>query len=91
MKEAIEEARRIGHEVDQKLEKRAAREGKHGITQAKRRVLPRIPVGEILSAVGRLAMGLVQAVGKVARGVRRRRPDQHPYHRRRHRGGRRRR
>ena len=91
MKEAIEEARRIGHEVDQKLEKRAAREGKHGIAQGKRAVLPRIPIGEILSAVGRLALGLVQAVGKVARKVRRRRPIHPHHHRRRYRGGRRRR
>ena len=91
MKEAIEEARRIGHEVDQKLEKRAAREGKHGISQGKRGVLPQIPIGEILSALGRLALGLAQVVGKVARKVRRRRPAHPHHHRRRYRGGRRRR
>jgi len=91
MREAIEEARRIGHEVDEKLEKRAAREGKHGITQGKRSVLPRLPIGEILSAVGRLAWGLVQAAGKVTRKLRRRRPAHFPHHRRRYRGGRRRR
>lgn len=91
MKEAIEEARRIGHEVDQKLEKRAAREGKHGITPGRRRLLPRLPIGEIISAAAWMAQSLIQALAQVARRVRRRK-TQHPvHHRRRYRGGRRRR
>jgi hypothetical protein len=89
MKEAIEEARRIGHEVDQKLEKRAAREGTHGIAH-KRRAL-RLPLGEILATVGRLALGLIQVAGKVARKIRRRRPSHPPHPRRGYRRRRRRR
>lgn len=83
MKEAIEEARRIGHEVDQKLEKRAAREGKHGITEGRRRLLPRIPLGEIFSAAAWIAQGLVRTLSRVARQVGRRRPSHagHPHHR----------
>jgi len=91
MKEAIEEARRIGHEVDQKLEKRAAREGKHGIAPRNRGLLPRLPIVEILSAVSWMAQVLLQTLSKVARKVRRRRRPVHHHHRRRYRGGRRRR
>ena len=88
MREAIEEARRIGHEVDHALEKRAAREGKHGIQQG-RRVLPRLPLGEVLSAVSWMAKELVQAVGHVARKLTPRRKPAHPHrHRRRRRRGR---
>lgn len=93
MKEAIEEARRIGHEVDHALERRAAREGKHGIEKAKGLILPRLPIGEILASASWLARELVQAVTHVARKVVRRRPTpDHPiYRRRRYRGGRNRR
>lgn len=85
MQEAIEEARRIGHEVDHALEKRAAREGKHGIQQG-RRVLPRLPLGEVLSAVSWMAKELVQAVSHVARKLTpRRKPVVHHHHRRRRR------
>jgi len=86
MKEAIEEARRIGHTVDEKLEKKAAREGRHGITHGKRRILPRLPIGEILSAVGQITLGLIQVVGKIARRVGRQRPTHFHHHRRRYRG-----
>ena len=84
MREAVEEARRIGHEVDHALEKRAAREGKHGIQQG-RRVLPRLPLGEVLSAVSWMAKELVQAVGHVARKLTPRRKNIHVQHRRRRR------
>jgi len=84
MREAVEEARRIGHEVDHALEKRAAREGKHGIQQG-RRILPRLPLGEVLSAVSWMAKELVQAVGHVARKLTPRRKPAHPHHRRRRR------
>ena len=84
MREAVEEARRIGHEVDHALEKRAAREGKHGIQQG-RRILPRLPLGEVLSAVSWMAKELVQAVGHVARKLTPRRKPTHPHHRRRRR------
>jgi len=89
MREAIEEARRIGHEVDHALEKRAAREGKHGIQQG-RRILPRLPLGEVLSAVSWMAKELVQAVGHVARKLtpRRKPAYPHPHRRRRRRRGR---
>ncbi|NBR63256.1 MAG: hypothetical protein EBT77_02905 [Verrucomicrobia bacterium] len=81
MREAVEEARRIGHEVDHALEKRAAREGKHGIQQGQR-VLPRLPLGEVLSAVSWMAKELVQAVGHVARKLTPRRKSVHTRHRR---------
>jgi hypothetical protein len=85
MREAVEEARRIGHEVDHALEKRAAREGKHGIQQG-RRILPRLPLGEVLSAVSWMAKELVQAVSHVARKLTpRRRPSPHSHRRRRRR------
>lgn len=88
MKEAIDEARRIGHEVDHELERRAAREGKHGLSRAKRLTLPSIPIGELFAAVSWMARGLAQAVGTVARKVTRRRTAHHPHspHRRRRRG-----
>lgn len=83
MREAVEEARRIGHEVDHALEKRASREGKHGIQQG-RRILPRLPLGEVLSAVSWMAKELVQAVSHVARKLTpRRRPTTHSHRRRR--------
>ncbi|NDC80755.1 MAG: hypothetical protein EB090_05765 [Verrucomicrobia bacterium] len=91
MKEAIEEARRIGHVVDHKLEKRAAREGRHGITQGRRRLLPRVPIGEIFSAAGWIVRNMVQTLARVARRVRRPRSHQTSRHRRRFRRGRRRR
>jgi len=84
MSEAVEEARRIGHAVDHALEKRAAREGKHGIQQG-RRILPRLPLGEVLSAVSWMAKELVQAVGHVARKLTPRRKPAHHRHRRRRR------
>jgi len=87
MREAIEEARRIGHEVDHALEKKAAREGKHGIQQG-RRVLPRLPLGEVLSAVSWMAKELVQVVGHVARKLTPRRKPTHSHYRRRRRRGR---
>ena len=83
MREAVEEARRIGHEVDHALEKRASREGKHGIQQG-RRILPRLPLGEVLAAVSWMAKELVQAVSHVARKLTpRRRPTTHSHRRRR--------
>ena len=92
MKEAIDEARRIGHEVDHELERRAAREGKHGLSQAKGKgkgiTLPRLPIGELLAAVSWLARGLVKGVALVARKVTRRRTASHAPYRRRRRGGR---
>lgn len=93
MKEAIEEARRTGHEVDHALERRAAREGKHGIEKAKGLILPRLPIGEIIAASNWIARGLWQAVTHVTRKLVRRRPAtaQPIYRRRRHRGGRNRR
>ncbi len=94
MKEAIEEARRIGHQVDHELERRAAREGKHGLQSAKPRRLrlPRLPIGELLTAISWMTRSLIQAVGHVTRKVTRRRTTSHhaPY-RRRPRGGRNRR
>ena len=94
MKEAIEEARRIGHQVDHELERRAAREGKHGLHSAKPRRLrlPRLPIGELLTAISWMTRSLIQAVGHVTRKVTRRRTSSHhaPY-RRRPRGGRNRR
>ena len=87
MKEAIEEARRIGHEVDHELERRAAREGKHGLSKAKGLTLPRLPIGELLAAVSWIARELVQVVGKVTRKVTRPRQVTHHRPRRRH-GGR---
>jgi hypothetical protein len=94
MKEAIEEARRIGHQVDHELERRAAREGKHGLQSAKPRRLrlPSLPIGELLTAISWMTRSLIQAVGHVTRKVTRRRTSSHhaPY-RRRPRGGRNRR
>ena len=94
MKEAIEEARRIGHEVDHELERRAAREGKHGLQSAQARGLrlPTLPIGELLAAISWMTRGLVQAVGHVTRKVTRRRtpPPHAPYRRRRGGRGRRR-
>jgi len=91
MKEAIDEARRIGHQVDHELERRAAREGKHGLQSTKPRGLrlPKLPVGELLAAISWMTRGLVQAVAHVTRKVTRRRTSSHHGpHRRRHRGGR---
>jgi len=94
MKEAIEEARRIGHQVDHELERRAAREGKHGLQSAKPRRLrlPSLPIGELLTAISWMTRSLIQAVGHVTRKVTRRRaPSHHAPYRRRPRGGRNRR
>jgi hypothetical protein len=91
MKEASEEARRIGHQVDHELERRAAREGKHGLKSAKPRGLrlPSLPIGELLTAISWMARGLVRAVGHVTRKVTRRHtPSHHAPYRRRRRGGR---
>jgi len=91
MKEAIDEARRIGHQVDHELERRAAREGKHGLQSTKPRGLrlPKLPVGELLAAISWMTRGLVEAVAHVTRKVTRRRTSSHHGpHRRRHRGGR---
>jgi hypothetical protein len=91
MKEAIDEARRIGHQVDHELERRAAREGKHGLQSAKARGLrlPTLPVGELLAAISWMTRGLVRAVTHITRKVTRRRThSHHGPHRRRHRGGR---
>jgi hypothetical protein len=76
------------------LERRAAREGKHGLQSAKPRRLrlPRLPIGELLTAISWMTRSLIQAVGHVTRKVTRRRTSSHhaPY-RRRPRGGRNRR
>jgi hypothetical protein len=91
MKEAIEEARRIGHQVDHELERRAAREGKHGLKSAKPRGLrlPSLPIGELLTAISWMTRSLIQAVGHVTRKVTRRRtPSHHAPYRRRRRSGR---
>ena len=91
MKEAIDEARRIGHQVDHELERRAAREGKHGLQSAKPRGLrlPKLPIGELLAAISWMSRGLVRAVTHVTRKVTRRRTSSHyGSHRRRHLGGR---
>lgn len=91
MKEAIDEARRIGHQVDHELERRAAREGKHGLQSAKPRGLrlPKLPIGELLAAISWMSRGLVRAVTHVTRKVTRRHTSSHHGpHRRRYRGGR---
>jgi hypothetical protein len=91
MKEAIEEARRIGHQVDHELERRAAREGKHGLQSARPRGLrlPTLPVRKLFTAISRMTRGLVQAVAHLTRKMTRRRTLSHRgSHRRRYRGGR---
>jgi hypothetical protein len=73
------------------LERRAAREGKHGLQSAKRRGLrlPNLPIRELLTAISWMTRSLVRAVRHVTRKVTRRHTSSHhsPY-RRRHRGGR---